>query len=128
MRDRWQTSRAEFERLVEEALAGLPEEFSQHLQNIVVSVEDEPTDDDLDVLDDEEDEDAGDELLGIYRGVPRTDRSWDQLAQLPDLIAIFRGPILRVVESREEAIREIRETVIHEIGHYFGLEDDEMPF
>ncbi len=130
MRDRWKHSRVEFEQIVEEALAGLPEEFAAHLQNIVVTVEEEPTEEDLDVLDDdEEDNDTGDEeLLGIYRGVPRTEREWGQVAALPDQIAIFRGPILRIVDTREDAINEIRETVIHEIGHYFGLEDDEMPF
>ena len=79
----------------EEALAGLPAEFAELLENIVVIVEEEPTEEDLDILEDGDDPDS--ELLGIYRGLPLTDRSWDQIAALPDQVAIFRGPILRVV-------------------------------
>jgi predicted Zn-dependent protease with MMP-like domain len=117
-------SPADFEALVEQALHELPEEFASLLDNIAVVVEEEPTDDDLDALGD--DEDGDDELLGIYRGVARTDRTFDMLPLLPDQIAIFRGPILRVCNSRREVVREVRETVIHELGHYFGLGDDEM--
>jgi predicted Zn-dependent protease with MMP-like domain len=113
----------EFERLVEEALASLPPQFSELLDNIVVVVEDEPSDEDLEVLDDD-----ADELLGIYRGVARTNRTYDMLPMLPDQIAIFRRPIQRISRTRREAVREIRETVIHELGHYFGLHDDEMVF
>lgn len=114
----------EFEHVVEEALATLPEQFSALLDNIAVVVEEEPTDEDLELLEDEEAEED-DELLGIYRGVPRTERLHDMML-LPDQIAIFRGPILRIARNRREAVREIRETVIHELGHYFGLGDDEM--
>ncbi len=123
-------SRAEFENIVAEALDSLPENFARLLTNIAVVVEDEPSDDDLDALDDDEDDDADDddsELLGIYRGTPMTERSWE-MALLPDQIAIFRGPILRISDNRREAVKEIRETVIHELGHYFGLDDDEMVF
>ena len=116
-------SPTEFDDLVEEALGNLPEQFSDLLENIVIVTEDEPSDDDLDAMDDEDDE-----LLGIYRGVALTERSHDMLPGLPDQIAIFRGPILRVSRSRAEAVREIRETVIHELGHYFGLGDDDMVF
>jgi predicted Zn-dependent protease with MMP-like domain len=113
---------AEFEALVETALAKLPPEFRDLLENVAVIVEEEPSDDDYEIAD----EDG--ELLGIFRGVALPDRSWEQLPVLPNTIAIFRGPILRVSASREEALREIRETVIHELGHYFGLDDDEMIF
>lgn len=122
----WHPSRKEFEVIVREALDGLPEQFAAALENIVVIVEEEPTEEDLELLEGDDDPDA--ELLGIFRGLPLTERSWSEVAPLPDQVAIFRGPILRVVESREEAIEEIQETVIHELGHYFGLEDDEMPF
>lgn len=124
----------EFESLVEEAVAELPREFADLLDNVAIVVEEEPSDDDLEALgpDDETGEDAnddsGDELLGIYRGVSRIERTYDMLPMLPDQIAIFRGPILRVSRSRRDAIDEIRETVIHELGHYFGLHDDEMVF
>ncbi len=121
-------TREEFESLVEEALDSLPEEFAKLLENIAVVVEEEPSEDDLELLEDEDGEESDDELLGIYRGVALTDRSFGMMPLLPDQIAIFRGPILRVAASRDEAIREVRETVIHELGHYFGLEDDEMPY
>ena len=115
-------SRREFEQLVEEALGELPQRFAALLDNVAVVVEEEPSDEDLDVLD----EDAN-ELLGIYRGVPMTERHYDAL-RLPDQIAIFRGPILRVARSRSDAMHEIRDTIIHELGHYFGLDDEEMSY
>ncbi len=113
----------EFERLVEEALAGLPPEFAQLLDNVAVVVEEEPSAEDREAL-----EDSGDELLGIYRGVALPRRHFDMLPTLPDQIAIFRGPINRVSRTRRDAMLEIRDTVIHELGHYFGLHDHEMPY
>ena len=113
----------EFERLVEEALSTLPPQFAELIDNVAVVVEEEPSDDDLDVLEDEDNE-----LLGIYRGVALTRRHHDMLPMLPDQIAIFRGPINRVSRTRSEAVQQIRETVIHELGHYFGLADHEMPY
>ncbi len=113
---------AEFERLVSEALDSLPERFAELLDNVVVVVEEEPSASDRDVMEDEHGE-----LLGLYRGTPMTRRSYDSF-RLPDQIAIFRGPILRVTRDAREAKRQIRETVIHELGHYFGLDDDEMVF
>ena len=121
---------AEFERLVEEALDSLPERFAALLDNVVVVVEEEPNASDLDVLHENHDHDhdhGHSELLGIYRGTPMTRRSYDSF-RMPDQIAIFRGPILRVSRSRDDAHRQIRETVIHELGHYFGLSDEEMVF
>ena len=119
-------SSAEFEQIVEDALQSLPKRFADLLQNVAIVVEDEPTDDDLDLLDDEDDDGA--ELLGIYRGVALTERTHDMLPMLPDTIAIFRGPILRVTRNRRDAVQQIRETVIHELGHYFGLSDDDMHY
>ena len=113
----------EFERLVEEALESLPPQFADLLQNVAVVVEQEPSDEDLELIEEE-----GGELLGLYRGVALTQRTHDMLPHLPDQIAIFRGPILRVSQSRRQAIREIRDTVIHELGHYFGLHDHDMPY
>ena len=115
---------AEFERVVSEALESLPKRFAELVENVVIAVEDEPNDEDLASL--EEDGDADSELLGIYRGVALTERTHDMLL-LPDEIAVFRGPINRVTRTRQEAVQEVRETVIHELGHYFGLDDDEMP-
>jgi predicted Zn-dependent protease with MMP-like domain len=117
---------AEFESLVEQAIDELPERFARLLDNVVIVVEDEPADEDLELLDDEGEDD--DELLGIYRGVARPHRTHDMLPALPDQIAIFRGPILRIARSHREVVREVRDTIIHELGHYFGLHDDEMVF
>jgi predicted Zn-dependent protease with MMP-like domain len=118
-------SRAEFEQVVMEALASLPKRFSDLIDNVVIAVEDEPTAEDLaEIEPDDDNEDA--EILGIYRGVALTDRD-GTAPYLPDEIAIFRGPINRVARTRAEAVHEVRETVIHEIGHYFGLDDEEMP-
>ena len=106
-------SHKEFEQLVADALDALPSRFADLLDNVAVVVEEEPTDEDLDLLDDDHNE-----LLGIFRTQP----------PLPDQVVIFRGPILRNTRNRREAIREIRDTVIHELGHYFGLDDDGMAF
>ncbi|HEY6931051.1 MAG TPA: metallopeptidase family protein [Thermoanaerobaculia bacterium] len=113
----------EFEAYVEEALASLPEKFRRYLENIVVVVEEEPADEDYDEMDVPEDE----ELFGVFRGVPYFDRA-ATASHLPAQIAIFRGPILRSCETRREAVGEIRDTVVHEIGHMLGLGDEEMPY
>ena len=118
-------SQAEFERVVEEALDSLPKRFADMVHNVAIAVEEEPSDEDLDSIDDD-DPDEGSELLGIYRGVALTRRTHDD-PLMPDEIAIFRGPINRVARTRHEAVEEVRETVIHELGHYFGLHDHEMP-
>jgi predicted Zn-dependent protease with MMP-like domain len=117
-------TRREFELVVGEALESLPKRFADLVENVVIAVEEEPSDDDLDSIEDDGDDDS--ELLGIYRGVALTERTHD-MPLLPDEIAIFRGPINRVASTREEAVEEVRETVIHELGHYFGLDDEEMP-
>jgi predicted Zn-dependent protease with MMP-like domain len=116
-------SRAEFERVVDEALESLPKRFADLVENVVIAVEDEPTEEDLESIEDDPDDS---ELLGIYRGVALTERTHD-MPLMPDEIAVFRGPINRVTQTRREAVQEVRETVIHELGHYFGLDDDEMP-
>jgi len=103
----------DFEQLVGQALDELPPRFAELLQNVVVLIEAEPTDDDLDLLEDEDNE-----LLGVFRTQP----------PLPDQVVIFRGPILRSSRTRREIEREIRDTVIHELGHYFGLDDEGMAY
>jgi len=117
-------SRAEFEKLVEKAIAELPEEFKSRIDNVVIAVEDEPTDEDYELTDTPDDE----ELFGIYRGPMRTEMTWDMLPGLPPQVAVFRGPILRNTSSSREAVKEIKDTIVHELGHYFGLEDEEMPY
>jgi predicted Zn-dependent protease with MMP-like domain len=112
----------EFEAYVEEALGSLPEKFRPYLENIVVTVEEKPAEEDYDELDIAEQ----DELFGVFRGVPYFERG-AAATHLPAQIAIFRGPILRSCVTRGEAVREIRDTVVHEIGHMLGLDDEEMP-
>ena len=113
----------EFEQLVARALDGLPEDFAEMLENVAVVVEEEPDPDDLEELGMEPDE----ELFGLYQGVPVPERSGAYSA-LPDRIAIYRGPILRCCRDRREVIREVRDTVVHELGHHFGLDEDDMPY
>jgi predicted Zn-dependent protease with MMP-like domain len=116
--------REEFERLVALALDRLPRQFSRLLDNVVVVVEDEPSDEDMESvgLDPE-----SDELLGLYHGVPQADRDVFY-GELPDRVVIYRGPICRQSASRSEIVREVVDTVVHELGHHFGLGDDEMPY
>lgn len=113
----------EFEAIVEEALGGVPEAFRRYLDNVVVVVEEEPSDEDYDETDTPDDE----ELFGIFRGASFFERD-RVVTNLPAQIAIFRGPILRCCSSRGEAVREIRDTVVHEMGHLLGLGDEEMPY
>lgn len=112
-----------FARLVGEAMDQLPEEFAEMAENVVVVVEDEPSPQLLDEMGLDPDE----ELFGSYQGVPLTERD-SAYQELPDRIAIYRGPISRCCPTRDEMIAEIRDTVIHELGHLFGLDDDEMPY
>ncbi len=116
-------SAREFETYVEEALAGVPAAFRKYLENIVVTVEDEPGEEDYDDIDAAEET----ELFGIFRGVPFFERG-AAVSHLPAQIVVFRGPILRNCATRGEAVREIRDTVVHEVGHMLGLADDEMPY
>ena len=113
----------EFEALVEEALAAVPERFRRYLENVVVVVEEEPSDEDFDETDTPDDH----ELFGIFRGAPYFERQ-RFVSDLPAQIAVFRGPILRSCATRGEAVREIRDTVVHELGHLLGLGDAEMPY
>lgn len=108
---------------MEEALESLPEDFAHRLDNVTVIVEDQPTREQLDEvgLDDHH------ELLGLYEGIPLTDRPGVYAGVLPDRISIFRIPIERVCGSDEEAIKkQVSETVMHELGHYFGMDEDQL--
>jgi predicted Zn-dependent protease with MMP-like domain len=114
----------EFESLVEKALDGLPEEFADLLENVAVMVAEEPDPGDLEALGMEPD----DELFGLYQGIPLDERSTFYQGAMPDRVFIYRGPILRYCESRRQVIREIRDTVVHELGHHFGLDEEDMPY
>lgn len=114
----------EFERLVGRALDSLPAEFGELLENVFVAVEDEPSADDLKAVGMEPDDD---DLFGLYQGVPQSERDVYYSA-LPDRVVIYRGPICRYCASREEAIQEIRDTVVHELGHHFGMEEEDLAY
>ena len=116
--------RKSVEALVEKALDGLPEEFAELLDNVAVMVEDEPSAEDLESvgLDPKEDD-----LLGLYLGVPLTERD-GFYGDLPDRVVLYRGPILRVCTTRREVLREVRDTLVHELGHHFGMEEEDMPY
>lgn len=118
-------SPSEFERLVATALDGLPEEWAARLDNVAVVVEEEPSPEVL--LSVGLDPELGDELLGLYEGVPLDERGTTYSA-LPDRIVIYRGPTLRVARSRREVVRSVQETVLHELGHHFGLAEEDLPF
>lgn len=116
-------SPAQFEGYVEEALSSVPERFRRYLENVAVVVEEEPADEDYSEMEIPENE----ALFGIFRGTPYFERS-QLVTDLPAQIAIFRGPILRWCQTRGEAVREIRDTVVHELGHMLGLSDGDMPY
>jgi|SRR5713101_6261758 predicted Zn-dependent protease with MMP-like domain len=120
-------SRRDFEALVAEAVKGLPKEFQRYLDNVAIEVQEEPTEEALEAVGLEQ-EDA-DELLGLYWGRSiQSESFFDAGGQLPDRVYIYRGPILRQCATTEDVVREVQETVAHEIGHHFGLSDDDMPF
>jgi predicted Zn-dependent protease with MMP-like domain len=113
----------EFEAYVAEALESVPAPFRKYLENVVVGVEEEPFEEDYE----ETETPVEYELFGIFRGVPYFERG-ATVSSLPAQIAIFRGPILRSFTTRGEAVRAIRDTVVHEVGHMLGLDDEEMPY
>jgi predicted Zn-dependent protease with MMP-like domain len=115
----------EFEALVLQAVQGLPGQYRRYLKNVAVVVEEEPPREVLEEMGME----SEDDLLGLYIGTARDGESFfDPGGHLPARISIYRGPILRLCRTAEEVVLEVRDTVVHEIGHHFGLEDDDMPY
>jgi predicted Zn-dependent protease with MMP-like domain len=115
-------SRKEFERLVERALRKLPRRFRTRLENIAVVVEDWADEATLEEMGIE----PPDTLYGLYRGTDLTRRDLQYGGVLPDVIAIYQGPIQEDCETVEEMEELVRDTVAHEVGHYFGLDDDRL--
>ena len=111
-----------FERLVAEALASIPRRFKNAMQNIAIVVEDEPS---ASLLDEMEIE-PPDTLLGLYQGTPLTERSWGHGNTLPDRVLIFQGPHERDADDEDDLVVAIGETLIHEIGHYFGMSEEQI--
>ena len=111
--------------LVRKAVRRLPSSYRRLLDNIAVVVEEEPS---REVLDEMELE-SEDDLLGLYTGTAKGGESFfDPAGHLPARVIIYRGPILRLCRTKDEVVQEVRDTVAHEIGHHFGLDDDEMPY
>jgi len=109
-----QMGRERFEELVAEALDTVPPELANLMDNVAIFVEDDPPPDD-----------PG--LLGLYEGTPLTERdAWYAAGTLPDRISIFRNPILAVCDTEQDVVAEVRITVVHEIAHHFGIDDDRL--
>jgi predicted Zn-dependent protease with MMP-like domain len=101
----------DFEDLVGEALDRIPEALSRQMRNVVLLVEDLG---------------ASPNLLGLYQGVPLTERTGSYAGMLPDRITIYRIPILRRCSSREDVVRQVTITVVHEVAHHFGISDERL--
>jgi len=103
----------EFERLIAEALDGLPLDLRDLLSNVELVIEDEPP--------------AGRPLLGLYQGVPLTRRGTNYTGALPDKITIYRGPLERLAGGDAEVLgRQVRRVVLHEVAHHFGISDERL--
>ena len=111
----------DFEKLVEEALLDIPQEFKETLKNIAIVIEDEP--------DTEQRKSvhlrSHMSLFGLFQGVPLTKRA-NALLAFPDKITIFKNPIERALTTEEQIKEQIRQTVLHEIGHYLGLSEKDL--
>ncbi|HSO90888.1 MAG TPA: metallopeptidase family protein [Arthrobacter sp.] len=112
-------SETDFEAAVNDALDRIPPDLAKTMNNVAIFIEDDYTPqpgDDPDTV-----------LLGLYEGVPLTERdSWWDAGSLPDRITIYRQPILDICETREDVIEEVTITVVHEIAHHFGISDDRL--
>jgi predicted Zn-dependent protease with MMP-like domain len=108
-----QMSRQRFEELVADALDEVPQELMALLDNVVILVEDDP--------------EGGDpNLLGLYEGYALTTRGMDYAGVLPDRIIIYRNPTLRMCDTEDEVVEEVATTVVHEIAHHFGIDDEHL--
>jgi len=102
---------ATFGELVDAALASIPPELRRQMRNVTIAVEDMG---------------ASPNLLGLYHGVPLTQRTTQYAGFLPDRITIYRLPILRRCKSIEDVVHQVRVTVVHEVAHHFGIDDDRL--
>ena len=115
-------TRAEFERLVREAVLLIPKRFRREMENLALVVETEPSPQLLQEMEIE----PPDSLYGLYQGVPLPERPWGFGNALPDRITLFQRPIEEDCEDDDEVRAMIGETLIHEVGHYFGLSEEEI--
>ena len=115
-------TKAQFAKLVERALGELPAPFADYLEEIAIEIRDRPTRKQLAELGLKDSE----LLLGLYHGRPRTERSVLDGAVMPDVIFIFQEDVELVSDSEEQLVAEVRTTVLHEIGHHFGMDEDDL--
>lgn len=115
-------TRERFESLVREAIDTIPRRFRKHLENLAVIVEDVPPADLLAEMGIE----PPDTLFGLYHGTPLTERTWDFGNALPDCITLYQVPIEEASDDEDELVVTIGETLIHEVGHFFGLSEEEL--
>ena len=102
----------EFEEHVDAALDSLPDEILSKVRNVVLRIEDYPPD--------------GQHILGLFQGVPLPERQFNHVGHLPDTITIYREPLMDYTHSAEELQEQIRVTVLHEVGHYFGMSEEDL--
>jgi len=114
--------RTEFEKLVVDALNDLPEEFQHKLENIEIVIEDEPSIGTLREMKIR----SSNILLGLYHGIPLNKRGRSYASVLPDKISLYQKPLESVCRDEKELKQRVREVVMHEIGHYFGLSEKEL--
>lgn len=111
-----------FEKLVDQALDEIPASLTPYLENVVIDIEDMP--------DRRTCESVGVShpraLLGLYHGIPLTNQSVEHSGRLPDRISLYKSNIERISRTREELVAQIRKTVLHEVGHHFGLDEDDL--
>lgn len=115
-------TRRAFEKLVAEAVTLIPARFRREMKNLALVVEDEPSA----ALLEEMEIEPPDSLYGLYQGTPITERTWDFGNHLPDRITIYQRPIEEDCDDEDEMRAVIGETLIHEVGHYFGLSEEEI--
>lgn len=115
--------RRRFAALVEEALEEIPAPFRERLENVEVVIDDEPA---ASLLREMGMDPRRETLFGLYEGVPLPEREMSYGMTLPDRITIFYGPLVRTFRTPGAIRREIRKTLIHEIGHFFGLKDEQI--
>jgi predicted Zn-dependent protease with MMP-like domain len=118
----YHVSKSKFSSLVEEALAELPEPFAEYIEEIPVDIRDRPTRKQLKSVGLDDDE----LLMGLYVGIPLTEKSVLHSGQQPGVIFIFQEDIELVCDNEEDLVREVRVTVLHELGHHFGLDEDDL--
>jgi len=118
----YEVTKAQFAKLVEIALADLPEPFTTYLEEVPVEIHMRPSVKLLRELGLDDDE----LLMGLYRGVDRTRRSVEDSGRMPDVIYIFQEDHELVCDTREQLVEEVRKTVLHEIGHHFGMSEDDL--